>query len=55
VWYALIKNAATVQGIWQYVNPDTPINQLPALPEPVAPVLPERVDDEENPIHLYRL
>ncbi len=55
VWYALIKNTATVQGIWQYVNPDTPTDQLPALPEPVAPVLPERVDDEQNPIDLYRL
>jgi hypothetical protein len=55
VWYALVKNTATVQGIWQYVNPDMPSAQLPALPEPVAPVLPDRMDEEENPIDLYRL
>jgi hypothetical protein len=55
VWYALIKNTATVQGIGQYVNPDTPTNQLPALPEPLATVLPERVEDEQNPIDLYWL
>jgi hypothetical protein len=54
-WYALIKNTATVQGIWQYVNPDTPTDTLPVLPEPVPLVLSKTVNNPENPIKLYRL
>jgi hypothetical protein len=54
-WYALIKNTATVQGIWRYVDLNTPSDELPALPEPVAPVLPAAMDDLANPINLYRL
>jgi hypothetical protein len=54
-WYALIKNTATVQGIWRYVDPNTPSDELPALPEPVAPVLPTAADDPANPIDLYHL
>jgi hypothetical protein len=55
VGYALIKITATVQGMWQFVNPDTPSAELPALPEPITPVLPETVDDAKNPINLNRL
>jgi hypothetical protein len=54
-WYALVKNMATVQGIRQYVNPDIPTDMLPRLEEPVPPVLPEMVNNPENPIDLYWL
>jgi hypothetical protein len=45
----------TVKGIWHYINLETPIDQLLAMPEPMAPVLPDRVDDKQKPINLYRL
>jgi hypothetical protein len=54
-WYALIKNTATVQGIWRYVDPGTPTETLPILQEPVAPAVPQAVDDAQNPIDLYRI
>jgi hypothetical protein len=54
-WFALNKNMATVQGIWQYTNPDTPTAELPALHEPVAPAVPQMVDDAQNPVNFYRI
>jgi hypothetical protein len=54
-WYALIKNTATLQGNWQYVNPETPTADLPAIQEPIAPAVARAVDGAQNPIDLYRI
>jgi hypothetical protein len=54
-WYTLIKDTPTIQGIWQYGNPETPTAELPAIQEPVAPVVPLAVDNAQNLIDLYRI
>ena len=36
-WFETIKSNAIVDGIWAYVDPDTPKLILPSLKEPIAP------------------
>ena len=37
-WYMVIRTAAKVAKVWQYINPETPEHELPTLDEPEEPL-----------------